>query len=350
MLKAWKITFVLVILVLVTIVSAVTTISDRNIDLDSGIITRVTNISLAGTELMITDTNSNAVIAIFNTNIAEAKIQANELILSSNATISFFGDVDNFDNINAQSRFRETNINNGSSASSAFTAVNDLGFKTAFGIGSSQFTFAGIPLFNEAAIFHQSPGKFNMANDHMVGWNWRANRLNTSLAFDFIESMQLSGQGNLNIFGNFTGNQIYGEMFLFQLDNPITIDIVNLGLDNMENITNYSSGQLNGFRLEGDDALIALVSGVYKIEFNIVYMDQTNSRHGFGILKNGVLQENIAGATIILNANDIAPVSASGFVRLVEGDRINLGVGDRFAPITDVDVLSSNVNIVRVGH
>ncbi len=78
-------------------------------------------------------------------------------------------------------------------------------------------------------------------------------------------------------------------------------------------------------------------------------MDGTQSRHGFLITVNGVNQNNTASASIILNANDISNVAGSGFIQLEEGDIVNLAVGDRFPPLTNIDVLSASVNLFRIG-
>lgn len=155
---------------------------------------------------------------------------------------------------------------------------------------------------------------------------------------------------DLNVTGNFTGNQIYGEMFFFDLDNPTTIVIPGLGLANATNITNMGPGLMNGFSFMNNNSLIAQVPGIYKAEWNLVYEDSTNSKHGFSITINGVFQNNTGSAGIITNANDVSNPGGSGLIRLEEGDVINLVAGDRFAPISDVDILSANLNLLRVGH
>lgn len=112
----------------------------------------------------------------------------------ANTSSGFFGDVNNIDDINNQSRFKETNINNGTSASAGFVAENNLGHFVTFGIGSSNFEFGGNPFNNEGAILNAGPEKFNFANIAEKGWDWRSN-----VSGVFVESMQLSYDGNLNI-------------------------------------------------------------------------------------------------------------------------------------------------------
>lgn len=205
------------IILMAFLVVADTTISDTristvNVDVSSILkVATINNVSLMNMDEgpLIFATDSKA-FAVFNGNITQtlALVQTDPTLEASAGTVSFFGSVNNIDNINDQSRFRETNLNNGTSATSAFVAVNDKGFSTSFGIGSSQFEFAGIEFNNDAAIFHDSPGKFNFANGRYTAWNWRANRDNSSILFNFTESMQLSPEGNLNVAGNFTGHSI----------------------------------------------------------------------------------------------------------------------------------------------
>lgn len=169
----------------------------------------VGSLNLPGIPLVFRD--GARIFALFNGNatFTTTTIQQTPVFNITNGTSTLFiGDVDNIDNVNGQSRFRETNLNNGTAATSAFTVVNDLGHSTAFGIGSSNFEFAGVPFPNEAAIFHDGPGEFNIANGYDYGWDWRANQLNQSGNFDFVESMQLSPRGNLNIDGNYSGDNI----------------------------------------------------------------------------------------------------------------------------------------------
>ncbi len=204
--------FVIVMTSLI-VVGATTTISDLSIDSPVGIFK---TLNTPDRPLMITDSINNRIIAIFNGNdsfnLEQAEIQATQIGFNSSVT-TFLGDVDNIDDVNGQSRFRETNINNGSGASAAFVAVNDVGFSTAFGIGSSNFLFAGEPFFNNAAIFHRSPADFNTAHAFNYDWKWLANELNTTANFSFIESMKLTGSGNIDINGNYSGQTIKLDLF-----------------------------------------------------------------------------------------------------------------------------------------
>lgn len=189
-----------------------------------GQIEGLANISLRNTPLVIADSVTGGLIAVFNApsnftaEIVSQMEVGNTTFFFPNTSTSLLGDVNNFDDINAQSRFRETNINNGTSASAAFVAVNDVGFTTAMGIGSSNFAFGGLELNNFGTIFHLSPAGFNFANGFFEGWNWIANLDDTNSSFNFSTAMQLSPGGNLNISGNLTINET--AVYLFSEQPP----------------------------------------------------------------------------------------------------------------------------------
>lgn len=344
------------VILLFSFTNASVFISDELIDLGGGRINDLSVISLVGEPLIFIDIVKEAPIAIFNSNesFVFSTAASMSVINFPNTTISFLGDVNNFDNIDAQSRFKETNLNNGSSASAAFTAVNDLGHTTAFGIGSSGFLFDGVPFFNEAAIFHNSPGKFNTANAFDFGWDWRANKLNGTGGFDFAESMQLSSRGSLNISGNFTGDQHYGEMFAFHLVSPETINIPSIsiinssGIFNVFNVSGFQEGFVNGIHFH-NDTLIVDIPGLYNVKFSVNYQDLANSKHGFGVAVNGRVQNNIIASGAITAATDIRVVGNSGFLKLEIGDTINVMVGDNSNPATDIQVIQASLNMVRIG-
>lgn len=158
------------------------------------------------------------------TNLPRAEFDAMQsqemgLIPFSNSVSGFTGDVVNTDNIDNQSRFIEQNLNNGSNASAGFVARNNEGHEVTFGIGSGNFSFGGTNFYNEAAILNSGPEKFNFANGFKKGWNWRSNVFGS-----FIESMQLSYDGNLSILGLFTSNDVFSLGLFDRIDNVTEID------------------------------------------------------------------------------------------------------------------------------
>jgi len=334
------------ILIFAGIAVATTIITDKGITFDDGNITGLRQIDLDNGPLIITDTSNGVISALFNLPLPEiVTLAATDPMPINVSSTSFFGDVNNFDNLNGNSRFTEHNLNNGTLATASFTANNNVGNRVAFGIGSSNFERAGINLNNNAFVALNSPGNFTFFNIFPTSWKWIANS-EIPPSFNFQEIMLLDNVGNLDIAGNFTGTQIYGEMWQFNLTNPNTITISVIG--EFVNITGYRNGTINGFDFVNDE-LVAQVPGVYQVSFNVGYGDTAMTRHGFAILKKGVQMLNIGAGGVITNNNDVTTPSASGFIRLDVGDRIGLAVEDRFNPANNIEVIASNVNIVRVG-
>lgn len=135
-----------------------------------------------------------------------------------NRTTAFLGDVINIDDIDSFSRFQERNINNGTSASAGFSAVNDVGVLTNFGIGSSNFILGNESLPNQSAIVTFSPKGFHFINAQNGSWKWR---IQPSTSINRLTIAELEDTGNFTISGNYTGE--YG--FFNEL---ITLGPVNI--------------------------------------------------------------------------------------------------------------------------
>ncbi len=325
-----------------------------------GTLEGIQNLTTRNHSIIIRDNIDDTISAIFNAQPGELELEARSMasINSSaffpNTSIGFFGDVDNFDDIDAFSRFKETNINNGTSASAGFSAVNDIGLTTNFGISSSNFITGGAGRPNQPTIISFSPEGFNYVNFFGGGWSWIDNPSKNFTDDPRLDVMNLSENGSLEILGNFTGNQFYGEMFGFHVVTPEVISIPSLaivnssGVFNLFNITNWTAGENNGFTFF-NDTLIANIAGLYNAKFGVTYTDLAQGRHVFIISKNAVAIVKTAGAGYVSNANDIRSVTGVGLIRVEEGDVLQIQVGDRFNPPTDIEVLSSSFDLIRIG-
>ncbi len=199
------------------------TFRGNDVDQHSGELKDVSSIILFDQPLIIKDEVSGAVKAVFNAELPIITTMAVDIPFNiSNTTTSFLGDVNNFDNINGFSRFKETNVNNGSFAAAGFTAENDAGITITFGIGSSQFEVGGEELFSTPAIQSFAPAPFRFVNRLDVGYLWRSNTNNDSTnSSSIINSMILDEKGNLEIAGNYTGINAH-------IDNEITANNATL--------------------------------------------------------------------------------------------------------------------------
>lgn len=192
------------------LVAATTVITDRGITFDEGNIIDLQEINLTGIPLLISDNTNNKIIAIFNDDITDIETRA----LSQSSTLfggtvtSFFGDVNNFDNVNDFSRFKEVNLNNGVNASAGFVGENNIGHSVSLGLGSSNFKLANTDTPNLGLIFLSSPSDFAFVNDFSTGWQWINDEGNSTGTPIEVTQMELDHKGNLEIKGNFTGDLI----------------------------------------------------------------------------------------------------------------------------------------------
>lgn len=191
----------------VALVGAVTVITDEKVESPTG---DFNTIDMKDSPLTFIDSVNGRVAAIFNGNSTfVSPITQGDIGGVNTSQVTFLGDVSNFDNINSFSRFKETNLNNGSFAASGFTAENDIGFTITFGIGSSNFEIAGQSLPSAPAIQSFAPFNFRFINRLDEGFTWRANTNNDSTnGTSVVDIMDLDENGNLNISGNYTGDLI----------------------------------------------------------------------------------------------------------------------------------------------
>lgn len=345
-------------LFIVIVEGAGTTLKGDTLSFNIGTIKNIDTIDTVGHPLFIVDSDKSTVIAMFNADPFVPIQTAQSLIVNfsfPNTTTSFLGDVNNFDNINGTSRFKENNLNNGSGAVSALTVENDVGKSANFGIGSSGFMVGNKNRSSQPAIVSFSEQGFNFVNFLGGNWSWVNNPTGDPDNTTREEVMNLSGGGNLEITGNFTGNQFYGEMSSFHVLSPQIIPIPSLiiinesGIFNLVKITNWTAGENNGFTFF-NDSLIVGVAGIYNAKFGVTYANAPQGRHVIMITNNGVGITKTAGAGYVANANDIRSVTGVGLIRLEMGDILEIKVGDRFSPVTSIEVLSNSFDLIRIGN
>lgn len=207
-----SILFVIIVLVFVTAIIAVTTITDKRIDLDGGQLFSVANITIKSNPLMFIDESDGRIIAIFdneNSQTFNSRVLNGNNIIGLNGQTVLVGEVKNYDDINSPSRFSEININNGSSATAVFSAFNDIGFNITFGLGSSNFAIGAVQIPNAPILISFSPSDLRFVNRYANGFIWISSTdNNVSNVASLATMMSLSKDGSLNVTGNFTGERI----------------------------------------------------------------------------------------------------------------------------------------------
>ena len=151
---------------------------------------------------------------------------------------------------------------------------------------------------------------------------------------------------NLDVVGNITANEIYGEIYIHE--NNQSIRSFNTQ-DVYENVTvNQSLEYVNGFSFS-DGKLIALIAGRYKILNTISFSGQTGSTHGFSIGINGVKQYHCYTQRK-LGSSDVGALSVGCSIELSIGDVVTQMSADEDASLNDILIVTSNLNLKRIGN
>lgn len=157
---------------------------------------------------------------------------------------------------------------------------------------------------------------------------------------------------NLDVGGNFTGNQYYGEMWNYT-SAGWTYEIPTAGI--YENLTNLIYGDLNGFdfidnpRATGGSFLTANIGGKYRASFSIAFGNFPNQLFGGGIAINGIVQRDCYDRAFLSNAQEVENLEKSCIIGLNQGDTIHIQVEDETAPSSDADIYQVNLNLFRIG-
>ncbi len=161
--------------------------------------------------------------------------------------------------------------------------------------------------------------------------------------------------GGIDITGNFTGNQIYGEMWGHSDTGNWLGDIITPGLYINLSInstgTTESSQTLNGFVYEPTtSSLTTQISGLYKVTFSVSTGNVGNNQeYQFVITKNNIIQNQTDVHRKIGASGDVGSLGSSGFIELAVGDFINLQSRNNDGT-ADLIIHAINVNLIRIGN
>ncbi len=306
------------------------------------------------------------------------------LIVGPNVS-TFIGEVLFIDDLNGVSRSFEINLNNGSNAVAAFTAINNINESIRFGITGNNYSLGTEALPNQPFIFSSS----NISMLFVVGGNdgflWRNNILGTEKFENSTNIlMDLDNDGNLNITNNsFTGgNATVGDFLILDsvidispsqstllrrddntglvgtvggslvvtniLNEPIPTSGVNyvwnLGSDNNVTVDLHSS-------LDPDDPLMAISHYFNDIKGHIWRLNP-NSNSSFFQWESGA-DNNLftINGTGLINLNDSIILSSNGsitFPELTSCDTIQSDVGGLLSCGTGGGVNVSSLSLLSV--
>lgn len=381
-----KLYLLILLLLVVPLGTSSITIRGDSINYESlGDLDNINNFNLRGEPLFIFDTTTNQLKAFFNLprdqSPASALPQFNPIIPdSSNTTTGFIGNVDNFDNIDGFSRFRETNLNNGTSASSGFIGVNNLGFNISMGIASNNFQLGNVSIGNIGAIRLISPADMFFLNDFLTSWRWVTDANNGTGFSVPREVMSLSPEGNLSILGNFTADRLFGnffgvydwktpdifldfngtdleldisavsqnliiphgEMFVTENLNSTIITVAGVYVD----IEVFDEGLTNNMTYN-NSALIADLNGTYKLDYAITFIDSNNRNYKSTVGINGNATNKCVAARR-LQSNDFGNIGSTCILSLVAGDNITLQI-QNIGFTDNVIITDGNLNMMKLG-
>lgn len=159
---------------------------------------------------------------------------------------------------------------------------------------------------------------------------------------------------NLDVSGNFTGNQYYGEMWNYTgHTTPWTFDIT---ADNVYfNFTNLNIGDCNGFTFtsetqpNGGSYLTNTVAGLYKMDFSMSFLSTAvGGTFGIAVVQNFDVNMHRDCYSRREAATDIGNVGISCLMDLGVGDVVNIQVENE-DNTRDMIIHTVNLNLLRVG-
>ena len=180
---------------------------------------------------------------------------------------------------------------------------------------------------------------------------------------DMVEVMRLDGgsvgigttkpQNTLNVIGDFnqsngnsTFNMIYGEMWN-HTDIGFVVDLITVQV--YENITDLTDGSQNGFTLS-NSKLTAQLSGLYRVDYSISFSGSANSEIGFSVGIGGVEQDQTHSHRTLGTGGDIGNAGGTGYIFLNQGDVVTLMARDEASPVKDINIIATNLNLMRIGN
>ena len=164
-----------------------------------------------------------------------------------------------------------------------------------------------------------------------------------------VGSGKVNIDSDLNVSGNFTGNQIYGGMWYHNH----TATQLNFAVDGTYyNMFMSNATHLNGFSYQGGfnqlSNLTAQIGGVYKVDYMSSGDGQNNHAYYTSVFINGVNQDNCESHHKMSAGGDIITQSGNCFIELDVSDVVEVKTANIGHSGTG-NYYSANLNVVRMG-
>jgi uncharacterized protein YjbI with pentapeptide repeats len=156
---------------------------------------------------------------------------------------------------------------------------------------------------------------------------------------------------NLNIYGNISGNQIYGGMY-YHNHTGTTLNFASSGVFYYLYMTNAT--YVNGFTSEGvsfagSSNLTTVYSGLYQASYMASGSGVNNEEYYTSIFVNNINQDACENHHKMNAGGDIITQNGFCFIRLYVGDKVSIRTADVTGTGNGV-YYSSNLNLLRIGN
>ena len=170
--------------------------------------------------------------------------------------------------------------------------------------------------------------------------------LDDSITCTEFALMDAVNTGNLNISGNFTGNQYYGGLWNRTTGGFVTINLVTP--DVYVPITSLNADMLNGFTSAGGQNITPTVSGTYQAIVSASVDKGAVSEYGIKLFVNGVGKDKCY-SHFETSATVGGTPAFNCFISLTAGQNVYVAIDDHTNPVNDPTLTDFNLNLVRVG-
>lgn len=169
------------------------------------------------------------------------------------------------------------------------------------------------------------------------------------------ETSAITIHKNLDVNGNITGNQIYGEIWnRTPAGSPFTLPIDAVGI--YYNLSNLTYGSLNGFSFtdadtkQGGSYLTAKYPGRYQVSASIstIVGAASGDVYGYAIAHNFIREMGCYARRTAVNS--LGNIGITCILELSADDRVNIQIEQETGGVArDISISTANVNLVRIG-
>jgi len=218
--------------------------------------------------------------------------------------------------------------------------------QTALGLANGVYVYADSGqdpsiLLTNAGVTDILTMKYTLAT-HILSYSG-----SSVLGYTFDNDVEIDG--NLNVTGNITTNQIYAGMWYHNH----TSTSLNFAVDGtFYNMFMPNATHLNGFSYQGGfnqlSNLTAQVGGVYKVDYMSSGDGQNNHAYYTSVFINGANQDNCESHHKMSAGGDIITQSGNCIITLDVDDVVDVRTADIGSTGTG-NYYSANINLVRIG-